>query len=258
MITEIPLPTIGRSIGDDAPRVSRGAPRETRGGAKLGRNQTALLGSFDPAATGDPAPREILDVARRQENGEALGRLRDRREELLNAGLRQIDEIGVADQQILATTDLLIDIVRGRIDAGQDLERATADYVGPVFPLAVVDLEAEGAVGPEDQDLLGPLRAKVEKLLLAQGLQRTILQDGDGQMLVDGAGAGGFEDLAAGDDRIGYLDLTEVEFRVADQNLEARKVGVGRLVHEKARYSNGKAAPAASSTHSASLARRIR
>ena len=51
MITAIPLPPIGRSIGDDAPPVSRGAPRETGGSAKLGKIQTALLGSFHPAST---------------------------------------------------------------------------------------------------------------------------------------------------------------------------------------------------------------
>ena len=51
MTTEIPLPPIGRSIGVDTPPVSRGAPGETGGGAKLGKTQTALLGSFHPAPT---------------------------------------------------------------------------------------------------------------------------------------------------------------------------------------------------------------
>ncbi len=31
LITNIPLPTIGRSIGDDTPPVFRGAPRKTGG-----------------------------------------------------------------------------------------------------------------------------------------------------------------------------------------------------------------------------------
>ena len=37
LITDIPLPTIGRSIDDDAPPVYRGAPRKTGYGANWGR-----------------------------------------------------------------------------------------------------------------------------------------------------------------------------------------------------------------------------
>ena len=50
-ITACSLPTIGSSIGNSAPPVFRGAPRKTGGSAKLGKIQTALLGSFHPAAT---------------------------------------------------------------------------------------------------------------------------------------------------------------------------------------------------------------
>ncbi|CAK7261978.1 protein of unknown function (plasmid) [Shinella sp. WSC3-e] len=55
LITNIPLPTIGRSIGDAAPPVFRGAPRKTGGALKLGKIQTALLGSIDPVMTGGPS-----------------------------------------------------------------------------------------------------------------------------------------------------------------------------------------------------------
>jgi len=51
LITDIPLSTIESSIGDDAPPVFRGAPRKTGGNAKLGKIQTALLGSIDPVST---------------------------------------------------------------------------------------------------------------------------------------------------------------------------------------------------------------
>lgn len=51
MITEIPLPTIRRSINDHAPPVSRSALRKTGDSAKLGKIQTALLGSIEPAST---------------------------------------------------------------------------------------------------------------------------------------------------------------------------------------------------------------
>jgi hypothetical protein len=51
LITETPLPTIRRSIGDHAPPVSRSALRKTGGSAKLGKIQTALLGSIEPAST---------------------------------------------------------------------------------------------------------------------------------------------------------------------------------------------------------------
>jgi hypothetical protein len=51
LITNIPLSTIESSIGDDAPPVFRGAPRKTGGNAKLGKIQTALLGSIDPVST---------------------------------------------------------------------------------------------------------------------------------------------------------------------------------------------------------------
>ncbi|MER9664479.1 hypothetical protein [Mesorhizobium sp. M0159] len=51
MITEIPLPTIRRSINDYAPPVSRSALRKTGGSAILGKIQTALLGSIEPAST---------------------------------------------------------------------------------------------------------------------------------------------------------------------------------------------------------------
>ena len=51
MITEIPLPTIGESIGEDAPPVFRGAPRKTGDTANLGKIQSALLGRIDPALT---------------------------------------------------------------------------------------------------------------------------------------------------------------------------------------------------------------
>ncbi|MBO9096865.1 MULTISPECIES: hypothetical protein [unclassified Rhizobium] len=37
LITNIPLPTIGRSIGDDAPLVFRRAPRKTSGRSTWGR-----------------------------------------------------------------------------------------------------------------------------------------------------------------------------------------------------------------------------
>ncbi|WP_365962661.1 IS66 family transposase zinc-finger binding domain-containing protein [Mesorhizobium sp.] len=51
LITEIPLPTIRRSINDHAPPVSRSALRKTGDSAKLGKIQTALLGSIEPAST---------------------------------------------------------------------------------------------------------------------------------------------------------------------------------------------------------------
>ncbi|MER8615092.1 transposase [Mesorhizobium sp. M1216] len=51
LITEIPLPTIRRSINDHAPPVSRSALRKTGDSAKLVKIQTALLGSIEPAST---------------------------------------------------------------------------------------------------------------------------------------------------------------------------------------------------------------
>jgi hypothetical protein len=52
LTTESPLPTIGRNISDRAPRVSQSALRKICGGAKLGKIQTALLGSIEPVSTG--------------------------------------------------------------------------------------------------------------------------------------------------------------------------------------------------------------
>ncbi|MER8734585.1 hypothetical protein NKH28_33285 [Mesorhizobium sp. M1227] len=57
MITEIPLPTIRRSINDYAPPVSRSALRKTGGSAILGKIQTALLGSIEPASTLERLPK---------------------------------------------------------------------------------------------------------------------------------------------------------------------------------------------------------
>lgn len=50
-ITAIPLPTFESSIGDDAPPVLPGRAPEDRRRRKLGKIQTALLGSIDPVST---------------------------------------------------------------------------------------------------------------------------------------------------------------------------------------------------------------
>ncbi|WP_287321904.1 hypothetical protein, partial [Mesorhizobium sp.] len=65
MITEIPLPTIRRSINDHAPPVSRSALRKTGDSAKLGKIQTALLGSIEPASTSPLRPEDVDGPAER-------------------------------------------------------------------------------------------------------------------------------------------------------------------------------------------------
>lgn len=72
MITEIPLPTIRRSINDHAPPVSRSALRKTGDSAKLGKIQTALLGSIEPAST------------RKAESAPLMAALRERLEMLID------------------------------------------------------------------------------------------------------------------------------------------------------------------------------
>ncbi|MGO4622637.1 plasmid pRiA4b ORF-3 family protein [Ensifer sp. 2YAB10] len=46
LITEIPLPTIGRSIGDDVPPVFRGAPRKTGYSAQTGEDSNGTSGEY--------------------------------------------------------------------------------------------------------------------------------------------------------------------------------------------------------------------
>ncbi|MCJ8509650.1 hypothetical protein MUU53_17220 [Rhizobium lemnae] len=76
LITKIPLPTIGRSIGDDAPPVFRGVPRKTGGRSTWGKIQTALLGRIAPVLTGDFSAEdcEVLEVTQTLSAIKALAR----------------------------------------------------------------------------------------------------------------------------------------------------------------------------------------
>ncbi|ABC92944.1 hypothetical conserved protein (plasmid) [Rhizobium etli CFN 42] len=65
LITNIPLPTIGRSIGDDAPLVFRGAPRKTSAAAP-GEDSNGTIGEYAPVLTGQVVADHVLCQGRRQ------------------------------------------------------------------------------------------------------------------------------------------------------------------------------------------------
>jgi alkanesulfonate monooxygenase SsuD/methylene tetrahydromethanopterin reductase-like flavin-dependent oxidoreductase (luciferase family) len=111
LITNVPLPTIGRSIGDDAPLVFRGAPRKTSGAAP-GEDSNGTNGEYCSGTdTGDVLDDNLYTAPGKYGGGGAgttwlVGSADD-----VARSLRRYQELGIT-HFVLSDTPYLTEISR--------------------------------------------------------------------------------------------------------------------------------------------------
>lgn len=166
---------------------------------------------------------QIALVGLRQRE-QALRGVADQRDEALDAWLTQVDQVAIADQDVLtAATHFEVDVVGLGRDAGQRLEHAAADAGLTPLQLAVVDRELKCAVGLEDDEALRAAAAQIVGFVQTQVLELAGSQDRIYAVFIDRPGAGSQENLARGRHRIGKVDVTLIELVVQDNDPVERR-----------------------------------
>mgnify|MGYP006879609802 CR=1 FL=1 len=152
-------------------------------------------------------------------------RLIDQRNEALNTGFSQIDNVRVGNLPVMLSRDFLPEIVVRR--QLRELAQHEAADAGPgPFEIGIVDFELEAAIRAGNQHLLDTAPAQVKAFVKPDVFEVAVRQHRDGQVLVNGFSAGCFDQLTP--QNLGVIEdvLFEVQVLIGDEDHEARIISL--------------------------------